>query len=303
MTDALVSAAAQAVARALTLGGIMMVVGATLFLVRVAPRLPSHTREAQQERARIRTLVRATVVVLAVVACWRLVQQSAAFADSPAAWSSMVTVVLFKMTWGTGWWLGVAGLLLAGAAAMSRLESRAARAALGAGALLLSVSPAFMGHAIGAEQFTVQAVVADTMHVLAAGAWLGTLLAIAVATLASSQRPTHGSVVSALERFSPVALASAVVVAFTGSFASWVHLQTLGALWTSVYGRTLLIKLAILGGVAALGAYNWRVATPRLRASGDANGIRRSALIELGLALALVAVTAVLVATPLPGEM
>lgn len=303
MTDALVSAAAQAVARALTLGGIMMVVGATLFLVRVAPRLPSRTKEAQQERARIRTLVRATVVVLAVVACWRLVQQSAAFADSPAAWSSMVTVVLFKMTWGTGWWLGVAGLLLAGAAAMSRLESRAARAALGAGALLLSVSPAFMGHAIGAEQFTVQAVVADTMHVLAAGAWLGTLLAIAVATLASSQRPTHGSVVSALERFSPVALASAVVVAFTGSFASWVHLQTLGALWTSVYGRTLLIKLAILGGVAALGAYNWRVATPRLRASGDANGIRRSALIELGLALALVAVTAVLVATPLPGEM
>lgn len=303
MIDALVSAAAQAVARALTLGGIMIVVGATLFLVRVAPRLPPHTREAQQERARVRALLRATFVGLAVVAGWRLVQQSAAFADSPAAWSSMVTVVLFKMTWGTGWSIGVAGLLLAGAAAMLRLENRAAIAALGAGALLLAVSPALMGHAIGAEQFTVQAVVADTMHVLAAGAWLGTLLAIAVATLASSQRPTPGSVVSALERFSPVALASALVVAFTGSFASWLHLQTLAALWTSVYGRTLLIKLAILGGVAALGAYNWRVATPRLRATGDVGAIRRSALIELALALALVGVTAVLVATPLPGEM
>ncbi len=303
MIDALVSAAAQAVARALTLGGIMIVVGATLFLVRVAPRLPPHTREAQQERARVRALLRATFVGLAVVAGWRLVQQSAAFADSPAAWSSMVTVVLFKMTWGTGWWIGAAGLLLAGAAAMLRLENRAAIAALGAGALLLAVSPALMGHAIGAEQFTVQAVVADTMHVLAAGAWLGTLLAIAVATLASSQRPTPGSVVSALERFSPVALASALVVAFTGSFASWLHLQTLAALWTSVYGRTLLIKLAILGGVAALGAYNWRVATPRLRATGDVGAIRRSAVIELALALALVGVTAVLVATPLPGEM
>ncbi len=303
MIDALVSAAAQAVARALTLGGIMIVVGATLFLVRVAPRLPPHTREAQQERARVRALLRATFVGLAVVAGWRLVQQSAAFADSPAAWSSMVTVVLFKMTWGTGWWIGAAGLLLAGAAAMLRLENRAAIAALGAGALLLAVSPAFMGHAIGAEQFTVQAVVADTMHVLAAGAWLGTLVAIAVATLASSQRPTSGSVVSALERFSPVALASALVVAFTGAFASWLHLQTLAALWTSVYGRTLLIKLAILGGVAALGAYNWRVATPRLRATGDVGAIRRSALIELALALALVGVTAVLVATPLPGEM
>ncbi len=63
------------------------------------------------------------------------------------------------------------------------------------------------------------------------------------------------------------------------------------------------MKLAILGGVAALGAYNWRIATPRLRVSGDVQGIRRSALIELALAAALVAVTAVLVATPLPGEM
>lgn len=303
MIDALVSAAAQAVARALTLGGIMIVVGATLFIVRVAPRLETDSTQAQQERARVRTLLRATFALLAVAAGWRLVQQSAAFADSPSAWTSMATVVLFRMTWGTGWWIGVAGLLLAGAAGMSRLESRAAIAALGAGALLLAVSPALMGHAIGAEQLTVQAVVADTMHVLAAGAWLGTLLAIAVATLASSQRPTPGSVVSALERFSPVALASAVVVAFTGSFASWLHLQVLNALWTSVYGRTLLIKLAILGGVAALGAYNWRIATPRLRASGDVHAIRRSALIELALALALVAVTAVLVATPLPGEM
>lgn len=303
MIDALVSATAQAVARALTLGGIMILVGATLFLLRVAPRHSRNSTQAQQERERIATLVRWTCLLLAVAAGWRLVQQSAAFADSPDQWATMVPIVLGSMSWGIGWKIGVAGLLFAALGSVRVGRSAAALATLGAGSLLLSASPAFMGHAIGAEQLTTQAVVADAVHVLAAGAWLGTLLAIAVATLASSASPTAPSVVGALERFSPIALASAVLIAFTGTFASWLHVQTVAALWNSVYGRTLLIKLAILAGVVALGAYNWRVATPRLRASGDVRRIRRSALIELALALALVAVTAVLVATPLPGEM
>lgn len=303
MIDALVSATAQAVARALMLGGTMSLVGATLFLLRIAPRLEAGSTQAQQERARVTSLARAACLLLALAAACRLVQQSAAFADSPSAWASMVSVVLFRMTWGTGWGIGLAGLLLAAIAAARGLRSFAAIAALGTGAMLLAVSPALTGHAIGAEQFTTQAVVADTLHVLAAGAWLGTLLVIAVATLAPAPRITPGGVMSALERFSPIALLSALIVAFTGTFASWLHLQALDALWTSVYGRTLLLKLAILGGVAAMGAYNWRIATPRLRASGDVRGIRRSAMIELALALALVAVTAVLVATPLPGEM
>ncbi len=150
--------------------------------------LPVGSTEAQQEGARTRRLLWVTCAVLAIAAAWRLAQQGAAFADTPSAWPSMVPVVLLQMSWGTGWWVQVAGVLLAALATGRASRSRTARTALGAGALLLAVSPALMGHAIGAPRLATQAMVADTMHVLAAGAWLGTLLAIAVAVLPSQYR-------------------------------------------------------------------------------------------------------------------
>jgi putative copper export protein len=303
VTEALVSATAQAIARALALGGIMAVIGATLFLLRVAPIYAGDSTPAQQVANRTRRLLRVAAFVIAVAALWRLVQQSAAFADSPAAWRSMVSLVLFRMSWGTGWGVQVAGLLLTALSSGAAVRRGGALAALGAGAVLLALSPALMGHAIGAERLMPQAVIADTVHVLAAGAWLGTLLVIAVAALPPGITSARGTVTAVLDRFSPIALVSALLLAATGLFAAWLHLETLTALWTSLYGRTLIVKLAILAAVAATGAYNWRVATPRLRATGDVQAIRRSAMIELALAGALVAVTAVLVATPLPGEM
>lgn len=74
------------------------------------------------------------------------------------------------------------------------------------------------------------------------------------------------------------------------------------ALWQSRYGRTLLLKLAVLAGVAATGFYNWRRVRPAL---GDELGtarLRRSSAIELPIGLAVLLVTAVLVATPPPGD-
>ncbi|MEP7382862.1 MAG: CopD family protein [Gemmatimonadota bacterium] len=304
MIGALVSAGAQAVARGLVLAGIMVVIGATLFLLRIAPLFAGDSTQAQQVARRTRRLLRLACLVLALAAVWRLVQQSAAFADVPSAWPSMVLLVLTQMAWGTGWGVQMTGLLLAVLASGAATRRRGAIVPLGIGALILATSPAMMGHAIGAPRLVPLVVFADTLHVLAAGGWLGTLLVVAVAALPlASHAAAPGRAIAILDRFSPIALTSAVLIALTGVFASWMHLETLGALWSSTYGRTLLVKLGILAGVAALGAYNWRVATPALQASGDTRAIRRSALVELTLAALLVAVTAVLVATPLPSEM
>lgn len=303
MLAALVSGGAEAIARALSLGGIMAVIGATLFLLRVAPLYAGDSTPALQVARRTRRLLRVACFLIAVAAFWRLVQQSAAFADSPAEWRSMVSLVLFRMSWGTGWGIQVAGLLFAVLSSGVATRRRGALVPLGVGAMLLALSPSLMGHAIGAPRLVAEAVLADTVHVMAAGAWLGTLLAIAVAALPPGITSARGTVMALLDRFSPIALVSALLIAATGLFAAWLHLETLGALWSSVYGRTLMLKLGILAGVAGTGAYNWRIATPRLRASGDVQALRRSAFVELALAVALVGVTAVLVATPLPGEM
>ena len=87
----------------------------------------------------------------------------------------------------------------------------------------------------------------------------------------------------------------------------WMAVQYLGWRWPldlfqSSYGWTLAVKLGVLLVIACLGAYNWRVAQPAL---GDPAGERRfwgSALMELVFGGLLLAVTAVLIALPFPGE-
>lgn len=307
MLEALVGETAQGVIRAVVLAGIMLVVGVCAAALRIAPLFDGDPVRAELVAARTRHVARVAVLLLTVGVAWRLVQQAAAFAESPGQWPTTVSLVLTRTTWGTGWFVQAAGLALALAAAP--LACRAERRRwlpLGAAALLLSVSPALGGHAVGAPRLVALAVTFDALHVLGAGAWLGTLLVLAVAVfpVAATHPPADsGGLTAVLDRFSPLALGSGGVVAFTGAFASWLHLERLDAVWSTPYGRTLLLKLAILSGVAAVGAYNWRVVTPRIRASGGSAALRRSALVELLLSAALVAVTAVLVATPLPAEM
>lgn len=304
MLEALVSPAAQATVRALLLGGIMVVVGTWCFLLRIAPAFDGDAAAAAGVRARAHRVLLLAVSLLAVVLAWRLVQQAAAFADTPGQWASQLSLVLLGTTWGSGWILQCVALLLV--AAGSRGAFRAVgpqRFTLGAGALALAVTPALSGHAVGAPRLAVVAVALDALHVTAAGGWLGTLLLLAVAALPAAGRDAPGIGAELLSRFSLLALASGGIVAVTGLFASWLHLESLPALWTTSYGLALVRKLVILAGVAALGAYNWRVVTPRVRATGDVGALRRSALVELALAVVLVALTAVLVATPLPAEL
>ena len=83
---------------------------------------------------------------------------------------------------------------------------------------------------------------------------------------------------------------------------AWRHLGGLLPLWQSGYGRTLLLKLGFLSIVLAAGVYNWRRVRPALGEPHATVRLRRSSLVELTAALLVVVVTAVLVASPMPGE-
>ena len=86
--------------------------------------------------------------------------------------------------------------------------------------------------------------------------------------------------------------------------ATWTYTTTWSDLWTSSWGRLLSVKVLLLGGVAGLGWFNWRVVTPRLLAGAAPaeRDLRRAVALELLLGLLIIAVTAVLVATALPGD-
>ncbi|HSH46764.1 MAG TPA: CopD family protein, partial [Longimicrobiales bacterium] len=110
------------------------------------------------------------------------------------------------------------------------------------------------------------------------------------------------AVAALVNAFSPIALVFAGLVVLTGALSAWLHLGTPSALWTSGYGRVLLAKLGAVGLVAAAGAYNWRRARPRLGDVPAARRLTRSATLELAIGALVLVITAVLVATPPPGD-
>ena len=97
--------------------------------------------------------------------------------------------------------------------------------------------------------------------------------------------------------FSPVALVSAGVLLATGTLAAFVHVESVGALFGSTYGRLLLAKVAIVLLVMVLGAINWRRLTPLLLDEKADAPIRRNAIRELVIAQLVIVVTALLVHT------
>jgi putative copper export protein len=110
-----------------------------------------------------------------------------------------------------------------------------------------------------------------------------------------------GPLVASLVRaFHPVALACAAIVVVSGLISAWLRLPTVASMWSSMYGRVLLLKLAFVAIVLVLGFRNWRRVLPTLGDDAAARRITRTAGAELTVAALVLAVTAVLVSTSPP---
>ena len=147
---------------------------------------------------------------------------------------------------------------------------------------------------------------ADGLHVLGAAGWLGTLaclIVIGLPTAAAARDGRWEAVASMVNAFSPLALACAGLVLLTGVASAWLRLGALAPLWTSDYGRTLLLKLGLLIGVVGTATYNWLRVKPALGSPESTARLKRSATVELAVGVAVIAVTAVLVALPPPLDM
>ncbi len=146
----------------------------------------------------------------------------------------------------------------------------------------------------------------NPLHVLFASLWIGTLFVLVVAGIGAALRDEparehRGAIVADMvNRFSPLALVSAGMVALFGVITAWRHLHRLSALWTTPYGYALIAKLAVVGVVITLGAWNWRRQRPRLGSEDAARAIRRSATSELIAAAVVLLITGVLVSLPSP---
>lgn len=169
-----------------------------------------------------------------------------------------------------------------------------------------------VGHAAAGSQPTL-ALLSDTTHLAAASLWIGGLAVLLFALLPS--RDT-GELAQALPRFSRLAMGAVAVLALTGSYQAWREIGPLPALWSTGYGQLLLAKIAgflLLVGLGNLGrlAVRRRYVAPVAHALSLSDTeelaeveqdrlvgrLRRSVGIEVGIAAAVLAVTAVLVST------
>ncbi len=172
---------------------------------------------------------------------------------------------------------------------------------------LLLLTLGLSSHAMSVPWNRPLAVGVDIAHATAAGLWIGVLALVLLGTPrgagagADGDEAPPGTLLAAqLRAFSPLAMGSVGVLLFMGVLLSGYHLPSIPALWESRYGRTLLVKVALSLGVLALGFVNWRKGLPQVDTPAGRGRLRRAASLEVGLALAVLLVTAILVATPLP---
>jgi copper transport protein len=166
--------------------------------------------------------------------------------------------VILESRWGGRWQWQLAAAVAALALALTRALVRGAWPGPAVVAVLWCVATPLLGH--GASTPWQHA--SHALHLLVAGAWLGTVGVLAIAAGPRSGVPAE-ALTAVVGRFSPVAMGCAALVALSGTLLAVTYVGTIADLVQSPYGRWLLAKLAVIGAVGACGAANWRRARHR----------------------------------------
>ncbi|MEX0949432.1 MAG: copper resistance protein CopC [Acidimicrobiia bacterium] len=127
---------------------------------------------------------------------------------------------------------------------------------LGAAALfavLIAATPGLSGHASSGDLVEL-AVVTDTVHVLAMGLWVGGLVALAVVVL--RRHATVAEMEQPVRRWSRLAFGCVAVLVATGAFQAWRQVGNLTALRSTEYGRMLIIKVLLFAGLLMLATFS-----------------------------------------------
>ncbi len=152
--------------------------------------------------------------------------------------------------------------------------------------LPLVAAPTVSGHALDRTQPRLLSVPVDFAHTLSAAVWFGGLVALVFALPRASAVDAERR--SVVRLFSTVALASVTVLAVSGLVRALTEVGGVSQIWTTSYGRALMIKTALFVPLLALGWLN------RSQLLGAFARLRRSVLLECVLLLAIVAVVGVL---------
>jgi len=185
------------------------------------------------------------------------------------------------------------GLLAAARWPASRRRALLLAGVAAGGAMLAHVAA---GHAAARGDLAWAKVVAQWVHFAAAGVWLGGLAALLVGIRGGPDEVKT----RAIRRFSFVAAFALAAVVVTGVIRSVNEVGSWGALFSSGYGIAVLVKAALILGLAGLGAVNRYRNVPR--AGNSLQGLRRISRGELALAVGAIGAAAVLATLVPPAQ-
>lgn len=201
-------------------------------------------------------------VALVSSAAW-LAASATVMTGSHFDWASVLTVIR-EMSFGHVW---VVRMLLALVALMATLgrHDRLMPMVVFSGLLLSSI--ALTGHTqreeglLGAShQF------ADAVHLLAAGLWLGGLMGL-LGLPRETDEPAE--IAEVLHRFSALGVAAVAAIMLSGLVNSLFLVGWPTQLFSTQYGRLLLIKLALFAGMLTLAGANRQWITPAFSRPGE----------------------------------
>ena len=147
------------------------------------------------------------------------------------------------------------------------------------------------GHQATEPNSSLLGEVADWVHLVTAMLWVGGVLTLAVVVwpLAPDLRR------AAFLRFSRIAVFLIGVLVIAGTVVAIERLPEMSDLWTTSYGRTLLVKIGLVLVALAWGGFHHTFVRPRLERGESPPGVGRSLLGESVVAMVVLLAAAVLV--------
>lgn len=236
-----------------------------------------------------RALARAAALLLVLSPLLLLQLQLAALEMTRAE----IPTLLAETSWGNGWSQLTFACVLASAALVLPV-ARTSVLLLLLAALGVAVAMGGLGHAAADERWPVGARALDAVHVVAMGSWIGGLLV----TLLLTRVPSFALRDAAWRSFSRTATVVAPVTVITGALSGARLLwgTAPAAVLASDYSRLLALKTVLVLLVLGIGASQRR----RIAQGRQPEGQR--VWTEVGIAAAVLLVTAVLTGSEPPGE-
>jgi copper resistance protein D len=260
------------------------------------------------EQRLIRLVLWSLITALLSALCWfwlevaSMSELSLKNTLSATAWGTVLFETQFGRVWQLRLGLIAAAFVLVASALAQVKPRRMLIAVLWLVSVVLLVSLARISHAAAATERPFGAS-GDMLHLCAAGLWIGGLVPLTIFLARVRGSFSLGeTVVRVVRRFSTLSLWCVTVLIVSGISNSWLLVGSVHALFTTPYGRLLLVKLTLFGMLLGFGARNRFLAKaklPNLVADPDLlSQLRRNVVCEIYLGVAVVVIVACLGVTP-----